>query len=236
MVSAQTDEMVAQLVSVDAQLAAHEAQLTAQIQAVQEKRQSLRSVIQTFSELSSPVAAAQEKVQTPAFLKARPESSDEPEMSRAVQETATSEPFADFPADAQVKEDPEAQDQTELTQAEPARSSATDFEEDPEPAAAPAEQTDGELPWQSYIRKDYRDLSLPKAVLKVLQQRPEGIVSVPEIIDTITIKSVPQSALTTIRTRLSNALSVGLKNQKWYRGKTGQYSLSKEAAVSDAAS
>ncbi|MGF1497482.1 MAG: hypothetical protein ACFB8W_11745, partial [Elainellaceae cyanobacterium] len=61
--------------------------------------------------------------------------------------------------------------------------------------------------------------------------RPEGVVSVPEIIDAIFVKQTPQPVRATIRTRLSNALSVGLKNQKWYRGKTGQYSISKEAAA-----
>jgi len=92
-------------------------------------------------------------------------------------------------------------------------------------------QTDADLPWQAYLKKAYQDLSLPKAILRVLQQRPEGVVSVPEIIDAIFVKQTPRPVRTVIRTRLSNALSVGLKNQKWYRGKTGEYSISEEAAA-----
>ncbi|MEB3356185.1 MAG: hypothetical protein VKK04_05625 [Synechococcales bacterium] len=220
MVSAQTDEMVAKLTSVDSELAAQEAQLMAQFQVIQEKRQSLQSVIQTFGGHWSPMTVAHEDGQSVAFSGIEPELGSGPKSSQVAQATATTKQPTAPPTgqrDSGKKGKQVVQKPAELA---------------PEAEASTIQQgqADDELPWQSYIRNGYRDLSLPKAVLQVLQQRPEGVVSVPEIIDAIFLEETPKSVRATIRTRLSNALSVGLKNQKWYRGKTGQYSISKAAA------
>ncbi|HHP7244294.1 MAG TPA: hypothetical protein ACFE0H_06375, partial [Elainellaceae cyanobacterium] len=84
--------------------------------------------------------------------------------------------------------------------------------------------------WQPYVRKEYRDRSLPQSVLAVLQDHPREVVEVPSIIDAIFVDDIPKPARTRARDRLSNVLSVGLRNKKWYRGKTGLYSVSKEVA------
>jgi len=200
----------------------------AQVQAVQEKRQSLKTVIRTFNEFSSDTTTAQEDGQSTASLEDKSEISDEPELGQIAEGIAETEQPPEFLQDDQDIEEQEVQEESEP--------SGSAFEEEDEasatePSTIQDDQAGDERPWQSYLRKDYQNLSLPKAVLKVLQQRPEGVVSVPEIIDAIFVKQTPQPVRATIRTRLSNALSVGLKNQKCYRGKTGQYSISKEAAA-----
>ncbi|WP_190682372.1 hypothetical protein [Leptolyngbya sp. FACHB-671] len=90
--------------------------------------------------------------------------------------------------------------------------------------------------WQHYIRKEFAKLSLPQAVASVIQSQPEAVLGVPEIVNMLFVDATPQAARNDARNRVSNVLSIGLKNDKWYRAKKGQYSLSREVAEASIAS
>ncbi|NJO52604.1 MAG: hypothetical protein HC840_27965 [Leptolyngbyaceae cyanobacterium RM2_2_4] len=78
--------------------------------------------------------------------------------------------------------------------------------------------------------------SLPEAVAYILHQQPNKVFEVPTIVDALFIEATPKDARNDARNRVSNVLSIGLKNNKWYRGKKGQYSLSQAAVKASVAS
>jgi len=86
------------------------------------------------------------------------------------------------------------------------------------------------------MRKEFAKTSLPEAVSDILHQQPDKIFEVPTIVDALFVDATPKDARNDARNRVSNVLSIGLKNNKWYRGKKGQYSLSQEAAKASVAS
>ena len=89
--------------------------------------------------------------------------------------------------------------------------------------------------WQSYVRDQFRQTSLTVAVSTVMQQQPNGIFEVPDIIDAIFSDDMPSAIRTKARDRILHVLSAGVRDEQWYRGKMGQYSLSRNAAVASRA-
>ena len=90
--------------------------------------------------------------------------------------------------------------------------------------------------WQRYVRAEFGKTPLPEAVSVVLQRQPEDIIEVPAIVDAIFEQEMPQTVRNKARDRILHVLSAGVKENKWYRGRTGQYSLSRNAAASNKAS
>ncbi len=82
---------------------------------------------------------------------------------------------------------------------------------------------------QQYVKDDFANAALSEAVAEVMQQHSEEVLEITTIIDAIFINDIPKEVRSTARERVSNVLSVGAKNGKWYRGKLGKYSMSKAA-------
>ena len=62
-----------------------------------------------------------------------------------------------------------------------------------------------------------------------MQQHSGEVLEIATIIDAIFVDDIPKEVRSTARSRVSNVLSVGAKNGKWYRGKLGKYSTSQTA-------
>ncbi|HEY9845946.1 MAG TPA: hypothetical protein V6D03_07080 [Candidatus Caenarcaniphilales bacterium] len=95
-------------------------------------------------------------------------------------------------------------------------------------AAKPTGRAKG---WQHYLLPEFAKLSLPEAASVVLQGQGDEVFDVSTILDALFVDDMPQAARSEARNRITNVLSIGLKQNKWYRAKKGQYSLSRETAM-----
>ncbi|MEB3356844.1 MAG: hypothetical protein VKK04_08965 [Synechococcales bacterium] len=206
------DEMTTQLVEVEAQLAEQEAQLVAQLNVIREKRKSLLSVIEIFGQPEGvPSAQVETFTQHPPL------------------ERQTAEPM-NGSANGTVAAPEEHHEEEEEDKPQRRGSSAKGGRRGGKTRkAARGSKSSGK--WQAFVKEEFQDISLPKAVRRVLEQTPDDVVEVATIIDTIFVDDIPSQARTNARDRLSNVLSVGLKNGTWHRGGTGEYSVSPEAAA-----
>ena len=229
--------VLTKLLDVDADLAAQEATLSAQLEAVQEKRNSLKSVIGMFSSTdagSTPasVSAAPAASTSAAPAKQPGKPGRKPRESKA--QDAKTAPVADEvapPEPSTPTSPPEAE--TEAPAPTKGRRGRRANPDKPKRNAKPARKLEG---WQRYVRAEFGKTPLPEAVSVVLQRQPEDIIEVPAIVDAIFEQEMPQTVRNKARDRILHVLSAGVKENKWYRGRTGQYSLSRNAAASNKAS
>lgn len=221
---------VAKLLEVDAELATQEVELSAQLQSIQEKRHSLKTVIDLFTptdtDTTTPIATP---AQTSGALSEAEVTDEQAEPSG--QNEAT--PELDQPkTDTTV--DPEA----------PAVSDAPHRQTKKSSSSASKKQSTKSLPkknpskevetWHEYLRNEFNNATLATAVSGVMQRQPEQVLNTAAIVDAIFVDEIPQGVRSKARELVSNVLSVGVKKEKWYRGEVGSYSMSK-AAVGDSA-
>lgn len=110
---------------------------------------------------------------------------------------------------------------------------------EPKAAKAPAEKgpkgTSGRASkrnnagWQTYLHDEFKDKALTEVVETVFSRSPKTAMSSSDLIDTIFTSEIPKTERTSARDRLLNILSIGVSENKWYRVKPGQYSVSKDA-------
>ncbi|MBD2068119.1 hypothetical protein H6F93_11385 [Leptolyngbya sp. FACHB-671] len=206
-----SDSTLSKLLEADAALVAEVAALTAQLEAIGQKRQGLQTVIELFSSTDSS------SVESPSALE---------EQSKPA---SPAPPAADpliAASDAETAGSKEQVAKGTKTPAKGRNAKTTRKLKSDEPAKG----------WQHYIRKEFAKLSLPRAVASVMQSQPEAVLGVPEIVNTLFVDATPQAARNDARNRVSNVLSIGLKNDQWYWAKKGQYSLSREVAEASVAS
>ena len=79
------------------------------------------------------------------------------------------------------------------------------------------------------MKDEFSNASLSEAVSEVMQQHSKQILEITAIIDAIFTDEIPKQIRSTVRERVSNVLSVGAKNGKWYRGQLGKYSMTQAA-------
>ena len=206
--------MVAQLLEIDTDLAAQEVELTLQLQSIQEKRHSLKNVINLFPPVDN---ATPTSVTTP---------------------TPVVEDVADITEAAIPELDEVTTDTTEAAPQPSKRQGKRNLSPSnskPSKKAAPAKEITKEVAiWQQYLRDEFITDNLSVAVFDVMQQQPEEVLEITAILDAIFVAETPKDVRSTARERVSNVLSVGAKKGKWYRGKLGKYSMSK-VAVEDSA-
>lgn len=84
--------------------------------------------------------------------------------------------------------------------------------------------------WQDYVREEFSNASLPKAVALVLQRGADEVLEIPAIVNAIFVDEIPKSVVEKARRQVTNILSNDARKNKWYRGQLGQYSMSRAAA------
>ncbi len=216
---------VAKLLEVDALLATQEAQLSAQLQSIQEKRRSLKTVIDLFAPTDTATATP---IATPAPT---PVAEAEAEVvAQQVEPTAQNEAT---PEQDQTKTDTTVDVETPTVPAtekqQPKKNSAPASKKQNAKSAPTKNPNKEQETWQQYLRSEFSNATLATAVSEVMQRQPEQVLNTTAIVDAIFVDEIPQGVRSKARELVSNILSVGVKKEKWYRGEVGSYSVSKAA-------
>ncbi len=215
-----SDPTLAKLLEVDSDLAAQEATLMAQLQEIQVKRSSLKTVVSLFTPEEGELATPATQL-TEAF----------PSGEAAVDELTLVAPLPEIstapsPSDDGVTQAQRAQPPT----ARKTRATARRTRGTTKATAAPASsrETKG---WRPYVREEFAASAvLPEVTTKVLQRLPGHVFEVPEIMNAIFVDEIPKEVYKKARGRLLSVLSRGVKENKWQRGDKGQYSSSASGA------
>jgi hypothetical protein len=220
--SATSNPTVAKLLEVDTELATQETQLSAQLGSIQEKRRSLKTVVDLFA---TPDTATATPIATP------PETPVAEEQAEVADEQA--EPTAQDVTTPEL--DASKSDTTADAPALPAtphrqtkKNSAPASKK--QSAKSKSQNPSKELEtWSDYLRDEFSDATLSQAVSQVMQRHPKQVLETAAILDAIFVNEIPPKVRSKARERVSNILSVGVKKDKWYRGATGSYSTEKTA-------
>jgi len=222
-----SDSTVAKLLEVEADLAAQEAQLNAQLISIQEKRRSLKTVIDMFAPGDVAPAAS---VVTPAPKAVTAVDAQSAEVGAEptdvdVTPKALDDAKIDTPADVEVS--------ATGTKLQTLASSSPDSSKPAKKSAPTKQLSKAPNTWQQYVKGEFSNASLAEAVAQVMQQHSKQVIEIATILDAIFTPEIPKQLRSTARERISNVLSVGAKSGKWYRGQQGKYSMSKAAVVDD---
>ena len=211
-----SNSIVAKLLEVDADLAAQEVELAAQLQSIQEKRHSLKNVISLFP----PVDAAHPPVGTPTPVVEKLAEPPVPEVATPELEDTTIDTTEAAPSTQkrQGKKNPSSTISKSNKKSLPIKEASKEADT-----------------WQQYVKEDFSNASLAEAVAEVMQQQQEQVLEITAILDALFVEQIPKELRTEARERVSNVLSVGAKKGKWYRGLAGKYSSSKVAVENDSA-
>ena len=192
-----SNSTLAKLLEVDSELAATEAQLLSQLESVQEKRRSLKTVLGMFSQadrratisIESPVQIL--PAETGAELEGVGSDLAPPLETSSAPATADS---ASNGAKKRVSSSTSRNKTKKLT-----------------PPPQPSKRGSG---WQQYIREEYSNTSLPEAVYAVLQHQADAVLKIPAIMNAIFTDELPQGVGNKARRQVTNILSNGaLKNK-----------------------
>jgi hypothetical protein len=203
---------VAKLLEADADLAAQEIELNTQIESIQQKRHSLKTVIDMFDPVNTPVAVS---VPTPVV---------EEQLQLPVSDVVTLElnsAIADNTAEAPVA--------PTTGKRQGKKNLAPNSSKQGKKSLSTKEPSKNTNDWQQHMKDDFGNATLSEAVAEVMQQHSKQVLEITAIIDAIFTDDIPKQVRSTARERVSNVLSVGAKSGKWYRGKLGKYSMSQGA-------
>lgn len=221
-----TESTLTKLLEVDSELAVTETQLLAQLESVQEKRRSLKTVLNLFTKVDTPATAPiEEPVQIP-----------EAETGRAlkpVSSDSAAPPLETSPATETVELETEASPDTESEVAEKTAPSPNRRNKTKQVThrAKAAKISSG---WQDYVREEFSNASLPKAIAFVLQRQADEVLETSAIVSAIFVDETPKSVVDKARRQVTNILANGVRHNKWYRGQLGYYSMSRAAAEANA--
>lgn len=223
--SQSTNPTVAKLLEADADLAAQEAELNAQIQSIQQKRHSLKTVIDMFAPAHTTATTPIAVSAYPETIAAQQEESAPPIQPPVVQNVASPE-LNGADADTTVDSAPE----TPTPQKQKAKKNLAPATTGQSKKSAPIKKPNKEADtWQQYVKDEFYGATLSEAVSEVMQQHAKQVLEIATIIDAVFTNNIPKEVRSTARERVSNVLSVGSKSGKWYRGQLGKYSMSPAA-------
>ncbi len=223
--SQSSNSTVTKLLEADADLAATEVELNAQIQSIEQKRHSLKTVINMFAPVNTASTPIATSAQLSEAVAAQQIESTPPTQSPVVQDVASPE-LNSADADTAEAETPTASTHPKRQAKKNSSSASSKQSKKSAPTHKPSKAPDT---WQQYVKDEFDSASLAEAVAEVMQQQPEQVLETATIVDAIFTDDIPKELRSTARERVSNVLSVGAKNGKWYRGKLGKYSMSQTA-------
>jgi glucan-binding YG repeat protein len=215
-----TSSTLAQLLEIDTQLSVQEAHLSAQLESIQHKRQSLQVVIALFDETDKTDVAApiEETITTTrAQNEKQPESVEEEKVVSQTDKDKLLIPAPIAPASKTDKKTATSSAKKSQTRKSQTSKSKT------------VKQPPG---WQQYLREDFRNSSLPQAISEVLHSQPERVWDISAVVDAIFVSEIPHEVKKKVRLQITNLLAQGARENKWYRGQQGSYTLSGKAAKS----
>lgn len=219
-----SNPMLTKLLEIDSELAVQEAELMVQLEGAQEKRRSLKAVINMFTPTDTPATTPlKEPIEAPpakTSMEPKPiaEELAAPPLETTITSTADSKSEAALDTEFKgVKTTPSFTRSNKTTKT----------------TAKAAKKVPG---WQKYMREEFGKDSLPEAVSTVLKGQPDQVFEIPALVNAIFKNELPTQPRSNVRRQITNILSEGVKDNKWYRGKSGYYSISKAAAEDNLAS
>lgn len=204
-----TDSTLNQLLDVDSQLSAQETYLQNQLASIQEKRQSLQVVINLFSQA--------EPTNTVILTKETTSTLEIEQQSELVEKKQTI-----------LK--PKSQELSIAAVPKPKKETKTASKKEQARKTQKSKTTKQSPGWQQYLRDSFRNYSLPQAISAVLESEVERVWDSSTVVEAIFLEEIPQEIQKKVRLQINNLLASGVKENKWYRGQQGSYTLSKQAA------
>lgn len=223
--AATSNPTVAKLLEADTELATQELQLSAQLQSIQEKRKSLKTVIDLFAPTdtatATPIATPPETPVAEESAEVVAQQAEPPAEDVVTPEVDTSK--TDTTLDAEATAAPATQKrQTKKSSSSASKKQSTKSL----PKKNPSKEVET---WHEYLRDEFSNATLATAVSQVMQRQPHQVLEIAAIVDAIFVDEIPPQVRSKARERVSNVLSVGVKKDKWYRGGAGSYSMFKAA-------
>ncbi|AFY66623.1 hypothetical protein [Geitlerinema sp. PCC 7407] len=208
-----SDATLSKLLDADADLAKQESTLQGQLDAIQQKRQSLRVVIDMFSAGQAPPAAVTEGLSGVQLNGAIADAAPEKQSAKATPKSAKTAEAA--PAPARRGRKPKAAAAAPVS---------------PAPRKSRISKSRKTETSQYYLRDDFEGVPLRTAVAAVLHHQTDTVMDVASILNAIFREEMPKDVRNKARNRVLTILSNGVKEGDWYRGRTGKYSASKDVA------
>lgn len=204
--------VLTQLVEAEDLLSAQETALIKQLTEIQEQRKGLQTVIAMFDGSADTNGKAPET----SDLAVTQDDDDEVETeSETVKDTVAAK-LAKVTKKAKI-----TGDEAETTKAPKAKKASK--------SAKPA-KTDGRTArWQRYVLDDYRQQRLQDVVADVLKSKSKDSFKITDVMSAIFEDDMPKAQFLKARSRISNILSAGARDNDWYRGRGGTYSISEKA-------
>jgi hypothetical protein len=230
-----SDPILSKLIEADSELTTQEAKILAQLETIQEKRKGLKTVIGMFSSDGAAADLLQQLESLPNSGTNGTSAMTQNEATATNGMRAIAEAFVSHTSDSETTEAPTQQKGrgSKKTSSAVKESSSKKRGSKLNKTSKPPRRS---LGWQQYIRDEFGRSSLAEAIPQVLSRKPNDVLDTGEIIDAIFVEDIPKEVRSTVRERVSNILSSGLKVNKWYRGKTGCYSISRSVAEASLAS
>ena len=216
---------LAKLLEVDSELAATEADLLSQLESVQEKRRSLKTLVNMF-------ATADEVSATPIEPPAPPPPAENNGQLKPVSENSSVPSLEISLASTTDSVQTEAVLTNQSNKNKKKTSSPISKNKTKKEVTQKANATRRGSGWHDYMRDEFSHTSLPEAVYSVLQGSSDQVFEIPAIVNAIFVDEITKELESKVRRQITNILSEGARKNKWYRGKLGQYSISPAAKAS----
>lgn len=212
-----SNSTLTKLLEVDSELAGQEGELLSQLESIQEKRKSLKTVISLFTTDTPSAAPIEEPEQIPPL--------DEAKSAGEGLVTVPLESRATVTVEPQARSVPDTQSNGAKKKA-PSSNRTNETKKFTQPPQV-AKKASG---WQQYVREEFRNTSLPEAVALVLRRQADAVLEIPTIVNSICVDEIPKDVKSKARRQVTNILSNGARQNKWHRGQLGYYSMSRAAA------
>ena len=163
---------VAKLLEADAELATQEDQFSAQLQSIQEKRKSLKTVIDLFAPTDTATATA---IATPAQTPVAEESTEvtDEQTESTAEDMVTPEPESPKPDTTTDAKAPTVSDATKRQ----AKKNSSPTSKKQSTKSLPKKKASDELEtWHEYLRDEFSNATLATAVSEVMQRQPEQVL------------------------------------------------------------
>ena len=208
-----------QLIEAEANLSEQEAALIQQLADIQEQRKGLQTVIAMFDASGGePMAASSvESLLKDEEIEAEAEEEAEEEAETEEEETVADK-LAKVTKKAKISDRKAKLAKVRKTKAAKAAKSASPKKADGRTAR-----------WQRYVRDAYSDERLQDVVENVLKAKPKDSFKIADVMSIIFEDKMPKAQYLKARSRISNILSAGARDNEWHRGRGGTYSMSAKA-------
>lgn len=216
-----SNSTAAKLLEVDSDLASVEVELLSQLESIQEKRRSLKTVLSLFTESANPKTALTEQPQNP------PEAETDKEPL-AVGENVFTQLLSNTTTTKELEAEALPDTQPNVTKRKAPSLTKGDKTQQ---ATRPGKTTKKAPEWQDYMLEEFSNVSLAEVVHTVLQRHADEVLEISAIVNAIFSDDLPKDVGNQARRQVTNILSQGAMKNKWYRGQLGQYSMSRAAAL-----